>query len=185
MHGFLLPDYNVVTAGGVYQLGGFELACDGADVPDRHFTDCDGGGPCPDAQKAPERASRESNTLYSYAAAGEQRSASPLTVEAYGRDTAAFLGFLTRHLGEEPTLTALAALRAADLRAWLAWEASEGAGNSTRARHLAAVRAPPLSPRAACRIGAKTTTTAFVIIEPRAASHRHRHDDNDDRHRRA
>jgi integrase/recombinase XerC len=69
-----------------------------------------------------------------------ERRASPLTVEAYGRDIAAFLGFITRHLGAEPDLAALAALRAADLRAWLAWEAKEGAGNSTRARHLAAVR---------------------------------------------
>ena len=69
-----------------------------------------------------------------------ERRASPLTVEAYGRDTAAFLGFLTGHLGAEPDLAALAALRAADLRAWLAWEAGAGAGNATRARHLAAVR---------------------------------------------
>ncbi|MCC6719071.1 MAG: tyrosine recombinase XerC [Acetobacteraceae bacterium] len=69
-----------------------------------------------------------------------ERRASPLTVEAYGRDTAGFLGFITRHLGAEPDLVALAALRATDLRAWLAWKAGEGAGNSTRARHLAAVR---------------------------------------------
>jgi integrase/recombinase XerC len=70
-----------------------------------------------------------------------ERRASPLTVREYGRDTAAFLGFLTTHLGAEPDLAALRDLRAADLRAWLAWEAGKGAGNATRARHLAAVRA--------------------------------------------
>ena len=66
-----------------------------------------------------------------------ERRASPLTVEAYGRDIGAFLGFLANHLGALPDLAALGALRAADLRAWLAWEARAGAGNSTRARHLA------------------------------------------------
>jgi integrase/recombinase XerC len=69
-----------------------------------------------------------------------ERRGSPLTLEAYGRDVGAFLDFLTRHLGEVPDLAALAALRAADFRAWLAWEAGRGAGASTRARHLAAVR---------------------------------------------
>jgi len=69
-----------------------------------------------------------------------ERRASPLTVEAYGADLAAFLGFLTRHLGCEPQIAALAALRPADFRAWLAAEAGEGVGNATRARHLAAVR---------------------------------------------
>jgi len=69
-----------------------------------------------------------------------ERRASPLTVEAYGRDIAFFLSFLTLHLGGEPDLPALAALRAADLRAWLAKEASEGAGNATRSYHLSAVR---------------------------------------------
>lgn len=69
-----------------------------------------------------------------------ERRASPLTVEAYGGDIAALLGFLTNHLGEEPDLTALAGLRAADLRAWLAWEAGNGAANATRARHVSAVR---------------------------------------------
>ncbi len=70
----------------------------------------------------------------------EERRAAPLTVSAYGADIAEFLGFLTLHLGGEPDLDALAALRAADLRAWLAHQAQHGAGNATRARHLAAVR---------------------------------------------
>jgi integrase/recombinase XerC len=69
-----------------------------------------------------------------------ERRASPLTVDAYGRDTAAFLGFLTGHLGGEPDLAALAELRVADFRAWLACEAGDGAGAATRARHLSAVR---------------------------------------------
>ena len=71
---------------------------------------------------------------------GQERRASPLTVEAYGADIAAFLGFLTQHLGGEPDLAALAALRPADFRAWLAAQAGEGSANATRARHLAAVR---------------------------------------------
>jgi integrase/recombinase XerC len=69
-----------------------------------------------------------------------ERRASALTVEAYGADLAGFLGFLTNHLGGEPDLAALAGLRAADLRAWLAAEAAAGRGNATRARHLSAVR---------------------------------------------
>jgi len=71
--------------------------------------------------------------------AAERRS-SPLTVEAYGADIAGFLGFITQHLGAEPDLGALVALRAADFRAWLAHGAGEGRGNATRARHLSAVR---------------------------------------------
>lgn len=70
--------------------------------------------------------------------AGERRAA-PKTVEAYGRDTAAFLGFLTRHIGEDPTAETLRGLRAADARAWLAFEAKNGAGNATRAKKLSAV----------------------------------------------
>ncbi len=71
---------------------------------------------------------------------GQERHGARLTVAAYGADIAGFLGFLTQHLGGEPDLAALAALRQADLRAWLAHEAAEGAGNATRARHLSAVR---------------------------------------------
>ncbi len=69
-----------------------------------------------------------------------ERRASPLTVAAYGSDLQAFLGFLTQHLGGEPDLAALAGLRLADFRAWLAHAAQEGQGNATRARHVSAVR---------------------------------------------
>src|SRR5262249_18676646 len=71
---------------------------------------------------------------------GRERPAPAHTVEAYGAALARFLGFLTHHLGGEPDLAALALLRQADFRAWLAAEAGEGAGNATRARHLSAVR---------------------------------------------
>ena len=70
----------------------------------------------------------------------QERRASPLTVEAYGTDLAGFLGFMTGHLGGEPDLAALGALRPADFRAWLASMANENAVNATRARHLSAVR---------------------------------------------
>ena len=70
----------------------------------------------------------------------QERRASPLTTREYGRDLAAFLGFLTRHLGGEPDLAALAALSQGDIRAWLAEQSGRGQGNATRARHLSAVR---------------------------------------------
>jgi len=69
-----------------------------------------------------------------------ERRASPLTISAYRADLDEFLGFLTAHLGGEPDLAALAALRAADFRAWLARAARDGQGNATRARHISAVR---------------------------------------------
>jgi integrase/recombinase XerC len=71
---------------------------------------------------------------------GQERRAATHTVTAYAGDVAAFLAFLTAHLGQEPTLADLAALRAADLRAWLADCAGLGHQNTTRARRLAAVR---------------------------------------------
>lgn len=71
---------------------------------------------------------------------GRERAASPLTVRAYQRDIAGFLGFLIAHLGREPDLSHLNDLRQADFRAWLASKAAQGTGNATRARHLSAVR---------------------------------------------
>jgi integrase/recombinase XerC len=70
----------------------------------------------------------------------QERHAAANTVEAYGHALAGFLGFLTGHLGGEPDLVALAALRAADIRAWLAALANEGLVASSRAQHLSAVR---------------------------------------------
>jgi len=69
-----------------------------------------------------------------------ERRASPNTVEAYRSDLSLFLGFLTRHLGEEPGLVALGALHPTDIRGFLAERARQGDGNATRARRLAAVR---------------------------------------------
>jgi integrase/recombinase XerC len=70
-----------------------------------------------------------------------ERRASRHTLAAYGADLADFLGFLTRHLGAEPDLAALQALRPADLRGFLAERATrDGVGNATRARQLAAIR---------------------------------------------
>jgi integrase/recombinase XerC len=71
---------------------------------------------------------------------GGERRAAKLTVATYGRDLTAFLGFLARHIGEEPTETTLKNLRLADLRAWLATEANQGAGNATRAKKLSAAK---------------------------------------------
>ena len=69
---------------------------------------------------------------------GERRAAK-LTVETYGRDLAGFLGFLTRHQGEEPTKDTLDKLELSDIRAWLAHESKLGNGNATRAKKLAAL----------------------------------------------
>jgi integrase/recombinase XerC len=70
----------------------------------------------------------------------QERHAAANTVEAYGHALAGFLGFLTRHLGGEPDLAALAGLRAADIRAWLAALANDKLVASSRAQHLSALR---------------------------------------------
>jgi integrase/recombinase XerC len=70
----------------------------------------------------------------------QERHAAANTVEAYSHALAGFLGFLTRHLGGEPDLAALAGLRAADVRAWLAALANDQLVASSRAQHLSALR---------------------------------------------
>ena len=70
----------------------------------------------------------------------QERHAAANTVEAYSHALTGFLGFLTNHLGGEPDLDALARLRAADIRGWLAALANEKLVASSRAQHLSAVR---------------------------------------------
>ena len=72
--------------------------------------------------------------------AGERR-ASPLTVATYAEALDALAAFLAPHQGGEPDL---AALRLADLRAFLAHRAGDGpgggAGAATRAKQLSAIK---------------------------------------------
>lgn len=70
----------------------------------------------------------------------QERHAAANTIEAYTHALAGFLGFLTGHLGGEPDLNALATLRAADIRAWLAALSGQKLAATSRAQHLSAVR---------------------------------------------
>ncbi|WP_147093955.1 tyrosine recombinase XerC [Swaminathania salitolerans] len=79
---------------------------------------------------------------------GLERRARPNTIAAYRNDVVMALAFLTEHLGQEPDLAALAALRTADFRAWLAHDAqrserSQGSRDGqarSRARRVSAMR---------------------------------------------
>jgi integrase/recombinase XerC len=74
------------------------------------------------------------------AALSRERRLAGLTVEAYERDTRQFLQFLTGHCGGPPGIADIAALRPADLRAFLAHRRNGGAGARTLGRGLAGIR---------------------------------------------
>ena len=71
---------------------------------------------------------------------GDERRYSPKTLEAYQRDVLQFLAFLTEHLGGTASLKDLAALRPADVRAFLAARRAEGVGSRSLMRTLAGLR---------------------------------------------
>ncbi len=71
---------------------------------------------------------------------GNERRYSPKTLEAYRRDVEQFLEFLTGHLGGAPSLKDLAALKPADVRAFLAARRAVGIGSRSLMRTLAGVR---------------------------------------------
>ncbi|MEO8669640.1 MAG: site-specific integrase, partial [Bauldia sp.] len=85
----------------------------------------------PDLLKAVERWRRH--------LAGERRLAAK-TLEAYSRDTAQFLSFMTGHLGGPAKLADLRELHVTDLRAFMAARRNDGAGLRTLARGLAGIR---------------------------------------------
>lgn len=71
---------------------------------------------------------------------GAVRGASPLTIEAYSRDVALYLGFLARHWGGPAGRAALAEVSISDIRAWMAHERGRGLSARSLARSLSAVK---------------------------------------------
>jgi len=94
----------------------------------------------------------------------DERRLSPKTLDAYGRDLAQFLTFLTGHLGQPPGLSDIAALKPADIRGFLAARRKSGVGPRTLGRQLAALRT---FARYLDKNGLAKTTAFHVIRAPK------------------
>lgn len=68
------------------------------------------------------------------------RGASQNTIDAYGRDVAGFLAFMTAHKGETQGLGALARITVSDMRSWMAFTRGRDVGPRSLARKLSAVK---------------------------------------------
>ena len=84
------------------------------------------------------------------------------TLEAYARDLEQFLRFLTAHIAEPPKPSDIAALRPADVRAFMADRRRQGVGPRTLARQIAALR----SFARFCEKHGLATTNAFAGVRP-------------------
>ena len=62
------------------------------------------------------------------------------TIDAYGRDVAGFLAFITEHKGESQGLAALARITVGDMRSWMASVRGRDVGARSLARKLSAVK---------------------------------------------
>ena len=71
---------------------------------------------------------------------GREKRYSAHTLDAYGRDLAAFFTFLTDHLGYQPGLADLKTLKATDFRAYLAGRDRLGRAKASTARAMSTVR---------------------------------------------
>lgn len=71
---------------------------------------------------------------------GAIRGLSSKTVEAYRRDVAGYLGFLTLHWGDGAGQNRIAEVTTSDVRAWMAHERSRGLSARSVARALSAVK---------------------------------------------
>lgn len=69
-----------------------------------------------------------------------ERRLSGHTLIAYEHDVDSFLGFLAIYLGAPPTLAALAKLKPAEFRAWLAERSRQGMARTSTARAFSSVR---------------------------------------------
>lgn len=89
----------------------------------------------PELEPALERAAQDWLSWLAH-----ERRASAHSVDAYRRDLAGFLGFLTGHLGRRPGMADLGRLGRGDFRGWLAQRAERGIKATSSARALSALK---------------------------------------------
>ena len=94
------------------------------------------------------------------------RRMSPKTCEAYARDLAQFIAFLSGHLGQRVTLAALSRLSAQDVRAYMAARRADGIAGRSLARALAGVRS---FARFIAREGSGSIGALFAVRSPKIA----------------